>query len=146
MAISKIKKEIVHWKFQGKEVKTIADCEPNALGFIYEITNLKNGKKYLGRKTVLKPKYTSGVNKGKHKGFYPFQSYNGSSKTLLEDIKSGHKYSKEILMWCFTKAEMTYYESRAIYCSNSLISDDYYNFWCKSTVYSKHLNSAKKDK
>lgn len=140
-----IKKKTVNWFFEGKEIKSIADCEPNALGFIYEITNLTNNKRYLGRKTIRKPNYTSGVNKGISKGVYVFTTYCGSSKSLLEDIKNGHEYKKEIIRWCFSKAELTYYESQAIYCSDSLIREDFYNFWCKSTVYSKHLNPAKKE-
>lgn len=139
------KKQNINWFYQGKEIKSINDCEPDALGFIYEITNLSNNKKYLGRKTIRKPNYTSGVNKGKSKGNYVFTTYCGSSKSLLEDIKSGNTYKKEIIRWCYSKAELTYYESQAIYCSDSLIREDFYNFWCKSTVYSRHLNSAKKD-
>jgi len=139
-----IKKQTVNWTYNGKEIKNLADCEPNALGFIYEITNITKNKKYLGRKTMLKPKHKSGVNKGISKGAYSWSSYCGSSKMLLEDIKNGDIYKKEILRWCFTKAELTYYESQAIYCSDSLLSEDYYNFWCKSTVYAKHLNPNKK--
>ena len=139
------KKQTINWFFQGKEIKSINNCEPNALGFIYEITNLSNNKRYLGRKTIRKPNYTSGVNKGKSKGNYVFTNYCGSSKSLLEDIKNGDVYKKEIIRWCYSKAELTYYESQAIYCSDSLIREDFYNFWCKATVYSKHLNSAKKD-
>ena len=139
------KKQNINWFYQGKEIKSINDCEPNALGFIYEITNLSNNKRYLGRKTIRKPNYTSGINKGKSKGNYVFTTYCGSSKSLLEDIKRGNTYKKEIIRWCYSKAELTYYESQAIYCSDSLIREDFYNFWCKSTVYSRHLNSAKKD-
>lgn len=137
--------EKVNWFFEGKEIKSIDDCDPKALGFIYEITNITKNKRYLGRKTIRKPDYTSGVNKGKSKGNYPFTAYCGSSKSLLEDIKNGDKYEKNILRWCYSKAELTYYESQAIYCSDSLVRDDFYNFWCKATVYSKHLNPAKKD-
>lgn len=145
MAVKKNKTEKVNWFFDGKEIKSIDDCDPKALGFIYEITNITKNKRYLGRKTIKKPNYTSGVNKGKSKGNYPFTAYCGSSKSLLEDIKNGDKYEKNILRWCYSKAELTYYESQAIYCSGSLLDDSYYNFWCKATVYSKHLNPAKKD-
>lgn len=140
-----LKKKIVNWFFEGKEIKSIADCEPKALGFIYEITNLTNNKRYLGRKTIRKPNYTSGIKKGQSKGVYVFTTYCGSSKSLLEDIKNGDEYKKEIIRWCFSKAELTYYESQAIYCSDSLLREDFYNFWCKATVYSKHLNPAKKE-
>lgn len=141
-----VKKQSINWTYKGKEIKCLADCELGAIGFIYEITNITKNKKYLGRKTVLKPKYTSGVNKGISKGAYAFQSYCGSSKSLLEDIKNGDEYKKEVIRWCYTKAEMTYYESEAIYCSGSLLDETYYNYWCKATVYSRHLNPNKKDK
>jgi hypothetical protein len=140
-----VKKKTVNWFFEGKEIKSIADCDPKALGFIYEITNITKNKRYLGRKTIRKPNYTSGINKGKSKGVYVFTTYCGSSKSLLEDIKNGDEYKKEIIRWCYSKAELTYYESKSIYCSDSLLREDFYNFWCKATVYSKHLNAPKKE-
>ena len=68
-----------------------------------------------------------------------WKNYTGSSKTLTEDIKNGDIYEKEILMFCLTKAEMTYHESAMIICSGALLDDNSYNFWVSCKVYKKHL-------
>jgi Putative endonuclease segE, GIY-YIG domain len=135
-----IKKKTVNWTYDNKEILSLEDAPPDALGFIYRITNESKQMTYIGRKSMLKP-----LKKGKKREEYPWKSYTGSSVALNADIKSGDTYSKEIIRWCFSKAELTYYESQAIYCSDSLIREDFYNFWCKATVYSKHLNAPKKE-
>lgn len=135
-------KKIVNWFFDGKEILSLEDAPPDALGFIYRITNESKQMTYIGRKSMLKP-----LKKGKKREEYPWKSYTGSSVALNADIKSGDTYSKEIIRWCFTKAELTYYETQNIMCSDSLIDDNSYNFWVKCLVYSKHLvKSAKKNK
>lgn len=139
MAVKKAK-ETINWTFEGKEVLSLADAPLNALGFIYIITNHTKKMTYIGRKSMLKP-----FKKGKKREEYPWKTYTGSSVALNADIKSGDKYSKEILRWCFTKAELTYYETQNIMCTDSLLDENSYNFWCKALIYSKHLISAKKE-
>lgn len=143
MAVSKAtsaKKKVVNWTFDGKEVLSLEDAPPNVLGFIYIITNHTKKMTYIGRKSMLKP-----LKKGKKREEYPWKTYTGSSVALNADIKSGDIYSKEIIQWCFSKAELTYYETKNIMCSDSLLSEYSYNFWCKTLIYSKHLISAKKE-
>ena len=147
MAVSKAKaqKQAVNWTYGGKDILSIEDAPPDTLGFIYKITNISKQMTYIGRKSILKPKYTSGKLKGQSKGEYPWKSYTGSSVTLNSDIKAGDVYVKEIIRWCFSKAELTYYETQNIMCSDSLLDEKSYNFWIKALVYSKHLISAKKE-
>lgn len=140
-----IKKQTQNWFFEGREIKSLADAPPKVLGFIYRITNLTKNMTYIGRKSMMKPNYTSGKNKGLSKGEYPWKSYTGSSISLNADIKAGDLYHKEIIHWCYTKAELTYYETQNIMCSNALLDDLSYNFWIKALVYGKHLNPAKKE-
>ena len=138
MAIKKTVKEKVNWTYGGKEVLSLEDAPPNVLGFIYLITNHSKKMTYIGRKSMLKP-----LKKGKKREEYPWKSYTGSSVSLNSDIKNGDIYSKEILRWCFSKAELTYYETQNIMCSDSLLDEKSYNFWIKALVYSKHLISVK---
>jgi len=140
-----VKKQIINWTYDGKEIKSLEDAPKNVLGFIYRITNETKGMTYIGRKSMMKPNYTSGKNKGQSKGEYPWKSYTGSSVALNADLKAGDIYSKEIIRWCFTKAELTYYETQNIMCSNALLDDNSYNFWVKTLIYAKHLNPAKKE-
>ena len=47
----KTKKETVHWTYNGSEITKTEQFPENAIGIIYLIENLSNGKKYYGRKT-----------------------------------------------------------------------------------------------
>lgn len=136
-----VKKETVHWTFEGKEVLSLDDAPEGVLGFIYKIYLLDGtGRYYIGRKTMKKPNYTSGKLKGQSKGEYPWKSYCGSSKELLEIVKNDKpNYKKEILHFCYSKAEMTYRETCEILCSGALTDPLSFNFWIKALVYSKNL-------
>jgi hypothetical protein len=100
---------------------------------------LEDGRFYVGKKYMWKPKYTSGKNKGISKGQYPWQSYISSSIELKALIKSGVKYKKEILYFTYSKAETTYMETKEILCNSYLTDNNCLNYWVKCTVYSKHL-------
>jgi len=56
-----------------------------------------------------------------------WKKYTGSSKELNKDIKSGDKYVKEILCFCYNKKEMSYREMKHIVCTDCLERDDCYN-------------------
>jgi hypothetical protein len=127
------------WIYKGSVIDDISKTPKGSLAFIYKIT-LEDGRYYYGRKTMWKPKFTSGKRKGESKGEYPWKTYNGSSKELLSIIKEGKiKYSKEIINFCFSKAETTYEETKIILCNGGLTDPNCFNFWIKSIIYSKHL-------
>lgn len=132
------KKNKPQWTYQGKIIDSIEKTPKGSISFIYKIT-LDDGRYYIGRKTMVKPNYTSGAKKGTPKGYYPWQNYNGSSKELLSLIKSGVGYKKEIIQFCYSKAETTYLETVNIICSGALTDPLCFNYWVKATIYSKHL-------
>ena len=41
------------WLYKNKEIKELADIPENTFGFIYEVTHLPTGKKYLGKKQLI---------------------------------------------------------------------------------------------
>lgn len=133
-----IKKETVKWTYRNKDILTIADTPKDSFAFIYKIT-LDDGRYYIGKKYMWKPKWTSGKNKGVSKGGYSWQSYVSSSIELKALIKSGVKYKKEILYFTYSKAETTYKETSEILCSGALTNPKSLNYWVRATVYSKHL-------
>lgn len=148
-----VKKQTQNWFFEGKEVKTLSDMPTGTLGFIYRIDNLTTGKYYIGRKTVagnkkkkltLKEKLLPENSRKTFKYEYcessGWKTYCGSNTTLKEEINSkGHIYKKEILYYCFSKAEITYLESREILCSGCLLDPLAYNDWIKCLIYKKHI-------
>ena len=118
------------WTYNGN----IIDSEilDNYLGFVYLITNLKNNKKYVGKK-LLKFKRTKQV-KGKKKKTTiesDWKEYYSSSDELKQDVeKLGvHSFKREILRLCKTKSELSYYEAKHQFEKDVLLSDGWYNKW-----------------
>lgn len=112
------------------------------IGFVYEITNLLDDKKYIGKK-LLKFKKTKQL-KGKKKKILvesDWQTYYGSNESLKNDVaKYGpENFKREILRFCKNKAELTYFELKEQIVRGVLESDKYYNSWIYVRVRKEHL-------
>ena len=93
----------MQWTYEGKQIDTIPD---EYEGFVYLITNKKNGKKYVGKK-LAKFKTTKPPLKGrknKRRGYKEsdWREYWGSSDRLNEDVKKygEQNFLREILYLC----------------------------------------------
>lgn len=102
-------------------------------GFIYEITNLTNNKKYIGKKQMVSIKKLAPLkgkkNKRHRKVETDWREYCSSSNELLEDIKQvGKKNFKfKILQFCNSKWELAYYEAKLQFECEVLLKEEYYN-------------------
>lgn len=102
------------------------------VGFVYRITNLSNDMKYIGKKQlsrVIKRNPLKGKkNKRISYGQSDWLKYCGSSNTLKEEVEAGKiEFRREILMFCRTKTELSYYEAKLQFDLDVLYRDDYYN-------------------
>ena len=118
------------WMYKGKKVETIDD---EYEGFVYLITNLKTKQKYVGKK-LAKFKTTKPPLKGKknkRRGYKEsdWREYWGSSDRLNEDVKNlgEENFTREILYFCKSRAEMSYIEAREQFDRRVLETDEYYN-------------------
>lgn len=132
--------DIPDWTTFIKNYTVNEDFHESVIGFIYEIT-LENGKKYIGRKKIVSErkkhfgkKQLSTITDKRLKTYEIIKkpsdwlTYIGSNKQLQEDVRNGVRImSREILMMCSTEKEMTYYETKMLFCNDVLISEDYYN-------------------
>lgn len=124
-----------HWIMDGKPFTEVPD---KAFGFVYQITNTKTGKKYLGRKqftsTRRKPltktqKKAGRVKRTVIKSDSGWGSYTGSNKPLNEDIKNKGKdiFLFEILVVCYTRGQLNYCEENLQHLFQVVFDDTYYN-------------------
>ena len=130
------------WKYQGNEIKILPeDC----VGFVYQITNTTNGRMYIGKKLARfkrsrKP-LKGRVNKRRYLVDSDWKDYYGSSDELNVDIlKIGkEKFTREILFYCYSKAELSYVEAREQFSRKVLESDKYYNVHIRVRVHGKGI-------
>ena len=136
------------WTYQNEIVEILPeDC----VGFVYIITNLTTGRKYIGKKlakfsktTYKTVKLKNGTKKKKKirsKIDSDWQEYYGSSPNLQADIDTLGKenFSREILFYCTSKAECSYIEAREQFSRRVLESDEYYNGHIQVRVHGSHI-------
>jgi len=109
--------------------KNIEDYE----AFVYEITNLTNGRKYIGKKIFWAYRKLKPLKGKKRKRIVKkesdWRSYYGSSIKLLEDIQrlGEDKFRRRILHAYRTRWESSYHEARLQFENAVLLDDNYYN-------------------
>lgn len=128
------------WLFNGQIVDS--DVLENYIGFVYNITNLTNNKKYIGKKLLKKSK-TRQVKGKKKKSLVEsdWKEYYGSNKELVDDVTNlgAHNFKREIIEFCKTKGQCNYLEAKLQFDNRVLERDDYYNTWIMVKVHKKHV-------
>lgn len=130
------------WFFLNTTDEFTEDHIGEAFGFVYMITHLKTGRKYIGKKFFTKSK-TKQV-KGKKKRSRvssDWLNYWGSNKKLQEEVKENGKdqYIREILHLCKTRSECSYWETWEIFNRHALMHESYYNEWVSCRIRKDHL-------
>lgn len=128
------------WHYNG--VEFTEDLIDKSFGFVYCITNLTNGRKYIGKKLFTKSgrKQTKGKIK-KVRVTSDWLDYYGSNKELQEDVvKNGaDTFHREILYLCATRSECSYRETLEIFSRGALLTEDYYNSWVTCKIHKAHV-------
>lgn len=138
------------WTYKHNIIEQLPeDCA----GFVYEITNLLNGRKYIGKKvatftrTTIKTVTLKNGTKKKRKvrTVKPsdWQDYWGSNDELKSDIlKYGvENFRREILHFCPTRAMCSYLEAKEQFISGAIESDRYYNNSIMVRVHGTHIRA-----
>jgi hypothetical protein len=138
----------MQWMYQNTLIDELPeDC----IGFVYLITNLVSGRKYIGKKlakfsktTYKTVKLKNGTKKKKKirsKIDSDWRDYYGSNDQLNKDVDTLGKenFSREILFYCKSKAECSYIEAREQFTRKVLESTDYYNGQISVRVHGSHI-------
>jgi hypothetical protein len=138
------------WLFENAPVEVLPeDC----VGYVYLITNLISGRKYIGKKLAKFSKTTYRVVKLKNgtkkkkkirsKIDSDWQTYYGSNDELNKDIQTlgQDNFKREILYYCNSKAQCSYIEAREQFRHQVLESDAYYNGQISVRVHGSHIKN-----
>lgn len=132
------------WRYNNEPLE---ETPEEYQGFVYMITELDTGKKYIGKKFFWKPKILPKTKTRKRRVKTRVESdwrgYYGSSTAvqLLVEEKGVDNYRRDILKLCKTKGDCSYYEAKLQFEYDVLLSDDYYNEFIGCKIHSKHLKS-----
>ena len=130
------------WLYKNEEIKDIPE---KVVGFVYEITNITSGRKYIGKKLAKfkrsRPPLKGRRNKRRYLVNSDWQDYYGSSDELTADVlKLGKEhFTREILFYCYSRAELSYVEAREQFARKVLESNDYYNGHIRVRVHGKGI-------
>lgn len=132
----------MNWTYKGNKIDILPD---DVVGFVYEITNTTNGRKYIGKKLARfnrsRPPLKGRKNKRRFKVDSDWKDYYGSSDDLTIDVNrlGKDKFTREILFYCYSKAELSYVEAREQFARKVLESNDYYNGHIRVRVHGKGI-------
>ena len=131
------------WTYKGEIVEDIK----NYIGCVYMITNLRTNKRYIGKKNFYfqKTKQVKGKKK-KYKVESDWKDYFGSNEELNHHVNifGQEQFKREILRFCESKGEMSYFEAKYQFQYDVLESDQWYNTWISCKIHKKHLTYLKK--
>ena len=128
------------WLYNNKEFteEDIGD----SFGFVYEIENLIDSRKYVGKKffTRAGTKQIKGKKK-KVRLSSGWSDYWSSSKELQDDVKKlgQENFKRTILYLCKTRSECSYKETNEIFTRDALLTTEYYNSWVSCKIHKAHV-------
>ena len=120
------------WTYQGS---TFTSNDINSFfGYVYRITNIQNGRQYIGRKYFYQKRKPKG-GKRRVTSESDWKRYYGSSAELKSDVKQFGKeiFRREIISLHKTIGRVNYEETRQLFLNNVLTEADtdgtpkYYN-------------------
>jgi hypothetical protein len=131
------------WLYNGKEVSD-EDIE-GYVAFVYLITNLQNGKRYIGKKLLTKTRTKKIKGKVRRKKIVTesdWKTYYGSNDSLNSDrqVIGDVSFKRDILAFCKSRGTANYLEAKLQFQYEVLENpNDWYNEQIRVRVHRSHL-------
>lgn len=130
---------MIPWTHEGA---IVTEAPKDAKAFVYLLV-FEDNTKYIGKKNLHSIRRKREVGKKRRTvttSESNWKSYLSSSQEVKAKIKSGDKLVKrEILRWCYTLGEATYYEAFFQFQEHVLLSGDWLNKWISVRLYKSTL-------
>lgn len=128
------------WLYNGQPIEEIDD---KYIGFVYLITNLKDGRRYIGKKLTKfsKTKVVKGKKK-KYKVDSDWKTYWSSSEEVKKDVETHGQdnFKREIIHFCLTKGSTSYFEAKEQFINEVLEHPEmWYNGQIQCRVHRSHI-------
>lgn len=130
------------WTYEG-EVVTV-DTFEGYFGYVYQITDRKTGRKYIGRKYIWSYRKEKGVTRRKKKESNWQQYYSSNEELKQIGKETPERLKREILHLCKSKGECNFLEVAEQFKRNVLYSDEYMNDNINGKWFKKNVSSYKK--
>lgn len=129
------------WLFEGQEFQE-SDIADN-IGYVYMITNLTDGRRYIGKKLFYfsKTRQVKGRKK-RTKVLSDWPTYWSSSPELQADVErlGADNFRREILYLCKTKGTLSYIEAREQFSFRVLEQPEaWYNGIIQCRIHRSHV-------
>ena len=134
------------WLFEGKVIESIEDMPEGTFGYVYQVTHIPTGLKYIGKKQLISnrtlPPLKGEKRKRKIQKESDWKTYYGSQaeiKTLVKESKDKSEFKREILQYCKTKKQLTYFEIKWQFVLGVIETEEWINNNIQGRFFGKDL-------
>ena len=122
------------WKYNKKEINNLSDIPEGVVGFVYIITR-EDGSYYVGKKSIYSTVKLKPLKGERRKRTVTKESNWKVYMSSNKEVQKWKDVNKEILHWCLSKIELTYYENKALYCLGVLEDENSMNGNISGKIY-----------
>lgn len=134
------------WLHENKEVTSIEEMPEGTFGYVYQVTHIPTGLKYIGKKQLISnrtlPPLKGEKRKRKIQKESDWKTYYGSQaeiKTLVKESKDKSEFKREILQYCKTKKQLTYFEIKWQFVLGVIETEEWINNNIQGRFFGKDL-------
>jgi hypothetical protein len=108
------------WIYKDENITSLEQVPEGSIGFVYELTQISTGKKYIGKKNLYSyrtlPPLKGEKKKRKVVKESDWKTYYGSHSEVKILVKESRQdFTREILQFVNTKKQLTYFENKWLF-------------------------------